>query len=192
MHRGDIVTANQLEGNKIRIIKWCPAGGEIDFDLRGWVLLKTEDINLLRRIDNRREKKVNGKFGRKSAVVSPLLLIQMIVGQHSGKNQKQVCHKSNPKRVSAANFSPFKVLVELEVRRGRRAPAVIGRLKPGRIVWANQHKGSMLRIMKMDRCGNIVVDANLKPKNWGWVCLQRRGDVKPRLVRISSSEVTKT
>jgi len=191
LQKGDIVTANQLRGNKIRIIKWCPAGGEIDFDLQGWVLLKTKDINLLHRIEHREAKKVNGKFNSKSFVVSPLLLIQMILGQQSGTSKEQFSHKPNPKRVSAANFSPFKVLVEIEVRKKRRVPTVIGRLKPGKIVWANQHKGSMLRIMKMDQCGNIVVNADLKPKNWGWVCLKRRGDVKPRLVRISPSEVTK-
>jgi len=31
----------------------------------------------------------------------------------------------------------------------------------------------------------------LKPEVWGWVCLQRRGDEKPRLVRISSSMAAK-
>lgn len=192
LQKGDIVTANQLKENKIRILKWRPAGGEIDFDLLGWVLLKTKDAHLLRRLDHRGENKIDGRFRSRSAVVSPLLLIQKIIGQHSGTSKKQVCHNSNPQRVSAANFSPFQVLVEIEVRKGRREPAVIGRLKPGRIVWANQHKGSMLRIMKMDQRGNIVVDANLKPKNWGWVCLQRRGDAKPRLVRITTSDVAKT
>jgi len=192
LQKGDIVTANQLKANKIRIIKWCPAGGEIDFDLPGWVLLKTKDIRMLRRVDHRVENKINGKFESRSDVVSPLLLIQKIVGQHCGKSKMQVRHRSNPHRVSAANFSPFQVLVELEVHKGRREHAVIGRLKPGRVVWANQHKGSMLRIIKMDKRGNIVVDANLKPKNWGWVCLQRRGDVKPRLVRLPTSDVAKT
>merc|ERR1719285_57589 len=188
LQKGDIVTANQLKENKIRIIKWCPAGGEIEFDLSGWVLLKTKDIHLLRRIDHRGENQIGGK----SAVVSPLLLIQKIFGQHCGTSKKQGCPKPNPQRVSAANFSPFQVLVELEVRKGRREPTVIARLKPGRIVWANQHKGSMLRIMKMDQRGDIVVDSNLKPKKWGWVCLQRRGDAKPRLVRITTSDVAKT
>jgi len=192
LQKGDIVTANQLKGNKIRIIKWCPASGKIDFDLAGWVLLKTRGIDMLRRIDHRREKKVNGKCRSRSAVVSPLLLIQKIVGQHCATRKNQVYHKPNPKRVSAANFSPFKVLVEVEIRKGRRVPTVIGRLKPGRIVWANQHKGSMLRIMKMDKFGNIIVDGNMKPKNWGWVCIHQRGDVKTRLVRIPTSEVMKT
>merc|ERR1719228_609004 len=36
------------------------------------------------------------------------------------------------------------------------------------------------------------MDVNLKPEVWGWVCLQRRGDEKPRLVRIPTAMVTKT
>lgn len=184
LQKGDIVTADWLKGNKIRIIKWCPAGSKIDFDLPGWVLLKTEDIHLLRRIDHRGENKVNNKFRSRSVVISPLLPTQKIIGQHCETGKKQVRHKSNLQRVSASNISPFRVLVDLDVRKGRREPAVIAKLKAGVIVWANQHKGSMLRIIKMDRYGNILVDANMKPKNWGWVCLQRRGDVKPRLVRI--------
>jgi len=190
LQKGDIVIADQVKGKKIRIIKWCPAGGKIDFDLSGWVLLKTWDIRLLRRIDHRGENKVNEKSRSRSGVMSPLLLMQKIIGQHCMTGKKEVRHKSNPHRVSASHFSPFRVLVELVVRKGRREPTVIGRLKPGAIVWANQHKGSMLRIMKMDRCGNIVVDVSLKPKIWGWVCLQRKGDLEPRLERIPY-EVTK-
>jgi len=192
LQKGDIVTANQLKGNKIRIIKWCPAGCEIEFDLLGWVLLKTKNIHQLRRIDHRRAKKFNGKSRSRSAVVSPLSLIQKIVGQNCTTSKKQICHKSNPQRVSSTNFSPFVVLEGLEVYKGRRQSAVIGWLKPGRIVWANQHKGSMFRIMKMDERGNIVVDANLKPKNWGWVYLRRKGDSKPRLVSLPLSYLTKT
>merc|ERR1719245_2760267 len=115
------------------------------------------------------------KFRSRWAVVSPLLLMQKIAGQQCGTSKKNFCHKSNPMRVSAANFTPFRVLLKTEVRKRRREHSVIGTLKPGRIIWANQHKGSMLRIMKMDQWGNIVVNADLKPKNWGWVCLKRRG-----------------
>lgn len=82
--------------------------------------------------------------------------------------------------------------MEVEVRKGRKNSTVVGRLKPGKIVWASQHKGSMIRITKMDTYGNIVVGVDLKPKNWGWICLQRRDDKKPRLVRISTSMLTKT
>merc|ERR1719233_1866551 len=35
------------------------------------------------------------------------------------------------------------------------------------------------------------MDSNLKPQVWGWVCLQRRIDEKPRLIRISSAMVAK-
>jgi len=192
LQKGDVVTANQLKGNKVRIIKFCPAGYKTEFDLPGWVLLKTKDIVLVRRMDHWWEKESVLKSESRSAVVKPLLLNQKILGQPRTTDLKLILHETNPQRVSAANCSPFKALVEVEVRKGRKEPAIVGRLKPGRIVWANQHKGSMLRVVKMDHYGNIVVDANSKPEIWGWVCLQRRGNEKPHLVRIPASAVAKT
>merc|ERR550534_2764148 len=190
--KGDIVTANQIKGNKVRIIKYCPVECKIEFDLQGWVLLQKKDMDLLRRLDFREEQEIVGKPESVSIIEKPLLQNPQIPRQRCSAVQNQILHKANPQRVSATNCSPFKVLVEVEVRKGRKEPAIVGRLKPGNIVWANQHKGSMLRIMKMDYSGNIVYGSTLKPEVWGWVCLQRRGDEKPRLVRMSNSLVMKT
>jgi len=190
--KGDIVTANQIKGNKVRIIKYCPVGCKIEFDVHGWVLLQKKDMDLLRRMDYREEQEPVGKPESRSNVGKPLWQNPQIPRQQRSTVQNQLMHKANPQRVSATNCSPFEVLVEVEVRKGRKEPAIVGRLKPGNIVWANQHKGSMLRIMKMDHSGNIVYGSTFKPEVWGWVCLQRRGDEKPRLARIINSLVTKT
>merc|ERR550534_755098 len=190
--KGDIVTANQIKGNKVRIIKYCPVECKIEFDLQGWVLLQKKDMDLLRRLDFREEQEIVEKPESVSIIEKPLLQNPQIPRQRCSAVQNQILHKANPQRVSATNCSPFKVLVEVEVRKGRKEPAIVGRLKPGNIVWANQHKGSMLRIINTDHFGNIVYDSNLKPEVWGWVCLQRRGDEKPRLLRILNSVLTKT
>merc|ERR1719233_719772 len=95
------------------------------------------------------------------------------------ESQKTV-HKTNPQRVSAARCSPFKGLAEVEVC---KEPTVVGRLKPNQIVWANQHKGSMLRIVKMEH-GEIKLDHEFKPEIWGWVSLRRKGE-EPRLERMT-------
>jgi hypothetical protein len=102
--------------------------------------------------------------------------------QQTVESHKTV-HKTNPQRVSAARCSPFKVLAEVEVCKGRKEPTVVGRLKPNQIVWANQHKGSMLRIVKMER-GEIKLDHEFKPEIWGWVSLRRKGE-EPRLERMT-------
>jgi len=192
LQKGDIVTANQLKGNKVRIIKWCPKGCWIDLDLPGWVLLQKKEIYLLRRMQHWEEEKLGVKPESRSTVVKPPYHNRKIFRQPSSAVQTQISQTTNPKRVSATNISPFKVLVEVDVRKGRKEPTIVGRLKPGNIVWANQHKGSMLRIINTNHSGNIVYDSTLKPEVWGWVCLQRRGDEKPCLLRILNSAVTKT
>merc|ERR1719447_160154 len=146
---------------------------------------------LLRRIEHWEEKQTVVKSESRSTIHNPVLQNPKL-GQPRSKREMQILHKCNSKRVSAANCSPFKVLVEVEVRKGRKESTIVGLLKPGGIAWANQHKGSMLRIMKMDHSGNIVYGSTFKPEVWGWVCLQRRGDEKPRLARIINSLVTKT
>jgi len=177
LRKGDVVTANQLKGNRIRIIKWCPAGYKMNLDLQGWVLVNTKDVDLLRRIYywEADESVVNKDRSSTS----------------SYSLQKQMFNKCNPQRVSPANCCPFKVLVEVEVRKGRKEPAIVGRLKPGDIVWANQHKGSMLRIIKQMN-SDIVGDSTVKPEVWGWVCLQRKHEEKPRLIRVKNSATAKT
>jgi len=185
LQTGDIVTANQLKGNKVRIIKWCPVGSKIHFDLPGWVLLKTQDRVLLGRANRHREKRIVGKTGNRSTRVTPVLQ-----RQRYKEDTKQI-FESNPLG-SSGNCWPFKVLVEVEVLKGRKKSTIIGRLKPGRIVWASQQKGQMLRLTRMDTYGNIVVGVNLKPKTWGWVCLQQRVDEQPRLIRIPTSLLMKT
>jgi len=190
LRKGDIVTTNQLKGNKVRIIKWCPVGSKIQVDISGWVLLRTKEMFLLRRIEHRVEKQPVVKSESRSTILNPVLQNPKL-GQPLSRRERQILQKCNSKRVSAANCSPFKVLVEVEVRKGRKESTIVGLLKPGRIAWANQHKGSMLRIMKMDHSGNIVYGSTMKPEVWGWVCLQRRGE-KPRLLRILNTTVIKT
>jgi len=191
LRKGDIVTTNQLKGNKVRIIKWCPVGSKVQIDISGWVLLRTKEMFLLRRIEHREEKQIMVKPESRSTILNPVLQNPKILGQPRRRKERHILHKCNSKRVSAANCSPFKVLVEVEVRKGRKESTIVGLLKPGRIAWANQHKGSMLRIMKMDHSGNLVYGSTMKPEVWGWVCLQRRGE-KPRLLRILNTTVIKT
>jgi len=185
LQTGDIVTANQLKGNKVRIIKWCPVGSKIHFDLPGWVLLKTQDTVLLGRVNRHKEKRLFGKTESRSTQVTTVLQ-----SQRCKEDRKQI-FEPNPLG-SSGNCWPFKVLVDVEVLKGRKKSAIVGKLKPGRIVWASQQKGQMLRITRMDTYGNIVVGVNLKPKTWGWVCLQRSVDEQPRLIRISTSLLMKT
>ena len=61
---------------------------------------------------------------------------------------------------------------------------MVGRLEPGEVVWANQQKGCMLRVVRMDRWGNIRKDRCLKPESWGWVSMRRK-DGKPQLELIT-------
>jgi len=47
---GDIVTANQKRGNKLRIIRHCFRGSKVEHELKGWVQLNSNEKKLLRRI----------------------------------------------------------------------------------------------------------------------------------------------
>merc|ERR1719285_884397 len=66
LQKGDIVTANQERGNKLRIIKYCLNGSKIQHELKGWVLLQTKEKELLRRIEL-----VDGKIVMKESQFSP-------------------------------------------------------------------------------------------------------------------------
>jgi len=175
LYKGDIVTANQLKGNKLRIIRYCSAGTDYEREISGWVLLQTKEKELLRRVNY-----IDGEI----VMIENRPNFETLIPkeQQTMESQKTV-HKTNPQRVSAARCSPFKVLAEVEVCKGRKEPTVVGRLKPNQIVWANQHKGSMLRIVKMER-GDIKLDHEFKPEIWGWVSLRRKGE-EPRLERMT-------
>lgn len=87
-----------------------------------------------------------------------------------------------------AKCSPFRVLAEVQVWKGRRdSSIVVGRLEPGEIVWANQQKGCMLRVVRTDRWGKIRRDRSLKPESWGWVSMRRKSDGKQQLKSIVDS-----
>merc|ERR1719285_1459355 len=183
LKKGDIVTANQLKGNKLRIIRCHSLGSYAEYDLRGWVLLQTKEKELLRRIDyldgeiviTENRPNYETLIPREQQIIQPI---------------KSNMQRTNPMRVSAARCSPFRVLTWVELCKGRKEQTVIGMLKPNRIVWANQHKGSMLRIVKMDSEGSITLDEQQKPQTWGWVALRKKGDNKPRLERISNTNVS--
>jgi len=175
LFKGDIVTANQLKGNKLRIIRYCPAGTDYEREISGWVLLQTKEKELLRR--------VNYIDGEIVMIENRPNFETLIPKEHQTVETQKTVHKTNPQRVSAARCSPFKVLAEVEVCKGRKEPTVVGRLKPNQIVWANQHKGSMLRIVKMEH-GDIKLDHEFKPEIWGWVSLRRKGE-EPRLERMT-------
>jgi len=181
LKKGDIVTANQLKGNKLRIIQ-CRRNGT-DRDLHGWVLLQTKDKEHLKRVDY-----VDGEIvmteNRPNFETSMLKQQQII---HPVKCSTQ---RTNPQRVSAARCSPFRVLTHVEVCKGRKEPTVIDVLKPNSVVWANQHKGSMLRIVRMDRSGKIKLNHDQKPEPWGWVSLRKKGEDKPRLERMFNTGIS--
>jgi len=177
LFKGDIVTANQLKGNKLRIIRYCPAGTDYEREISGWVLLQTKEKELLRR--------VNYIDGEVVMIENRPNFETLIPKEHQTMETQKTVHKTNPQRVSAARCSPFKVLADVEVCKGRKEPTVVGRLKPNQIVWANQHKGSMLRIVKMEH-GEIKLDHEFKPEIWGWVSLRRKGE-EPRLERMTHS-----
>merc|ERR1719233_2854345 len=171
LYQGDIVTANQLKGNKLRIIRYCSAGTDYEREISGWVLLQTKEKELLRR--------VNYIDGEMVMIENRPNFETLIPKEQQTMESQKTVHKTNPQRVSAARCSPFKVLAEVEVCKGRKEPTVVGRLKPNQIVWANQHKGSMLRIVKTEN-GDIKLDHEFKPQIWGWVSLRRKGE-EPRL-----------
>jgi len=180
LEKGDIVTANQLKGNKLRIIRCRPLGSSVEHDLNGWVLLQTKEKELLRRVDY-----IDGEIvmtenrpNFETLIPKEHQIIQPI---------KSNVQRTNPQRVSAARCSPFRVLTQVEVCKGRKEPTVVDTLMPNTVVWANQHKGSMLRIVKMDSEGRIKLDGERKPEAWGWVSLRKKGEDKPRLERISNT-----
>jgi len=175
LFKGDVVTANQLKGNKLRIIRYSPAGTDYEQEISGWVLLQTKEKELLRR--------VNYIDGEVVMIENRPNFETLIPKEHQTMETQKTVHKTNPQRVSAARCSPFKVLAEVEVCKGRKEPTIVGRLKPNQIVWANQHKGSMLRIVKMEH-GDIKLDHEFKPEIWGWVSLRRKGE-EPRLERMT-------
>jgi len=175
LKKGDIVTANQLKGNKLRIIR-CRRSG-MDRDIHGWVLLQTKEREHLRRIDYVDGEIIMTENRPNFETIMPKE--QQII--HPSKCTTQ---RTNPRRVSAARCSPFRVLTYVEVCKGRKEPTVVDVLKPNSVVWANQHKGSMLRIVKMDRAGRIKFDHDQKPEPWGWVSLRKKGEDKPRLERM--------
>jgi len=180
LEKGDIVTANQLKGNKLRIIRCRPLGSSVEHDLNGWVLLQTKEKELLRRVDY-----IDGEIvmtenrpNFETLIPKEQQIIQPI---------KSTVQRTNPQRVSAARCSPFRVLTQVEVCKGRKEPTVVDTLMPNTVVWANQHKGSMLRIVKMDSEGRIKLDEERKPEAWGWVSLRKKGEDKPRLERMSNT-----
>merc|ERR1719233_1721230 len=182
LYKGTIVTANQLKGNKLRIISYCPAGTNYERSISGWVLLQTKEKELLRR--------VNYIDGEIVMIENRPNFETLIPKENQTIESQKTVHKTNPQRVSAARCSPFKVLSEVEVCKGRKEPTVVGKLKPNQIVWANQHKGSMLRIVKTEH-GDIKLDHEFKPEIWGWVSLRRKGE-EPRLERMTHGAPYKT
>jgi len=157
LQKGDIVTANQERGNKLRIIRYCPRGSKIQHELKGWVLLQTKEKELLRRIEL-----VDGgivmKARRFSFIKKPAL-----------ENISPYC-------------VPFKALNQVHVYNGNKKPSntVIAQLNPGTIVYADEWLGSMLRIVKTDACGIIELGHNARPQPYGWVMFRRIEDGQPQ------------
>jgi len=167
LRKGDIVTANQERGNKLRIIRHRAYGSDMEYELNGWVLLRTKEEELLRRIE----------------LVEGDSLMKERRRPAPTKEQSVVKQPRNYPRPAKCN--PYRVLADVQVWRGRRdSSIVVGRLEPGEVVWANQQKGCMLRVVRMDRWGNIRKDRCLKPESWGWVSMRRK-DGKPQLELIT-------
>jgi len=145
LQTGDIVTANQERGDKVRIIKYCPRGSEVEHQLKGWVLLRTKEKELLRRIEL-----VDGKIVTKERRFS--------------FNKKQ-----HIEPIISPECTSFRVQNYVTVYGGILEPSsvVIGRLSPGDIVHGDKMKGSMLRIIKLDH--------KSKPHFYGWVMPQLDG-----------------
>merc|ERR1719397_1718509 len=130
LQKGDIVTANQERGNKLRIIKHCPRGSKIQNEVKGWVLLQTKEKELLRRIEL-----VNGKIVMKERRFS-------------------LTNKQTSEHI-ATKYVPFKALDQVQVYNGHQEPfsTVIDQLNPGSVVYGDKLVGSMLRIITT--CGDI-------------------------------------
>jgi len=187
LRKRDIVTANQLKGNKLRIINCTSHGTNVEHALHGWVLLQTKDKELLRRINWVDGVAVMTENRPNFETLIPREWQPVVPRKWPAVEQRRVSqpmHKANPQRVSATRFCPFKVLTPVDVCKSKKDPTIIYRLSPGTTVWANQHKGSMLRIVKMDDDFKIKLDSENKPEIWGWVSLKRKGEEKPRLERL--------
>jgi len=157
LQKGDIVTANQERGNKLRIIKYCFSGSNRQHELKGWVLLQTKDKELLRRIEL-----VDGKIVMKERRFSIA--------------KKPATEDTSPKCV------PFRALDQVHVYNGVEEPSytVIDQLNPGAVVYGDKLLGSMLRIIKTDACGNIQLSHKAQPQPYGWVMLRRMEDGQPQ------------
>jgi len=157
LRKGDIVTANQERGNKLRIIRHRAYGSDMEYELNGWVLLRTKEEELLRRIE----------------LVEGDSLMKERRRPAPPKEQSVVKQQRNYPRPAKCN--PYRVLADVQVWKGRRdSSIVLGRLERGDVVWANQQKGCMLRIVRTDRWGKIRKDRSLKPESWGWVSMRRK------------------
>jgi hypothetical protein len=157
LQKGDIVTANQERGNKLRIIRYCPRGSKVQHELKGWVLLQTKEKELLRRIEL-----VDGGIVMKERRFSFI-------------------KKPAPEDISA-KCVPFRALNQILVYDGNKEPSntVIDQLSPGAIVYADEWQGSMLRIIKTDACGIIELGQNSQPRPYGWVMFRRIEDGQPQ------------
>jgi hypothetical protein len=157
LKKGDIVTANQERGNKVRIIIRCPRGSNIQHELKGWILLRTKDKELLRRIEL-----VQGEIVEK--------------GSRVFASKKPASENISPKCM------PLRALNQVQVYSGNEEPSnrVIDQLNPGTVVCGDKLLGSMLRIIKLDACGDIQLGYNAEPQPYGWVMLRRYEDDQPQ------------
>jgi len=156
LQKGDIVTANQERGNKLRIIKRCPCGSKVQHELKGWVLLQTKEKELLRRIEL-----VDGEIVEK-------------------ERRFPFIRKPASKQVSSTCV-PFRSLDQVHVYNGNEvlSSKVIDQLNLGAVVYGDMLMGYMLRIIKTDACGNIQLGHNAEPQLYGWVMLHRIEDGQP-------------
>jgi len=157
LQKGDIVTANQERGNKLRIIRHCPRGSKIQHELKGWVLLQTKEKELLRRIE-------------------------LVDGEIVMKARRFSFSKKPASENTSTKCVPFRALDQVHVYNGIEEPSntVIDQLNPGAVVYGDKLLGSMLRIIKTDACGNIQLSHKAQPQPYGWVMLRRIEDGQPQ------------
>jgi len=162
LQQGDIVTANQERGNKLRIIKHCPRGSKFLHEFKGWVQFHTKEKELLKRIEL-----VDGEIVLKERRLS--------------FTKKQYSKQISPK------YLPLRALDQVQVYNGDKEPfsTVIDQLDPGAVVYVDKLIGSMLRIIRTDACGNIQLTHNAQPKPCGWAMLRRIEDGLPQFEFVS-------
>jgi len=154
LHEGDIVTANQERGNKLRIIMYCPKGCDIWYYLRGWVLQQERDKEQLKRMElvNRKVKTDDKRssVNRKTPTDCPSM-------------------KDTYLRAFRANTSVC-------VYSGGVGPSsmVICQLPRGAIVYENWRWKSMMGIIKTDSHGRALLKNNGEPQHFGWVHLRNK------------------